>query len=193
MNKKKIEIEKKLITDKVDTLSPHTSFKVSSLVYKDTPIEQVSNLKKKVCILPFELDDDNNIDLVYLTKELNLFNNKTYNSLLLENIDNTQDESALDTVVRCMNQYMNLNIDLGHEKDLERIYYLGDLEFNQDYNCKIPLYSVRINDMVFKKDLDYTIDDRRIIMRRQYTDIINSGSQDIFIFSALYLLLTYYN
>jgi hypothetical protein len=78
------------------------------------------------------------------------------------------------------------------DNDIDRIIYLGDIEYNNFLDCSIPCYAVNVKGLVKKKDDIFKVNDHSYITKMNYLDVIKNGSLDSSVFSSLFLLLTYF-
>lgn len=187
--KNKFDIDKTNIKNKVTNILSDLSYKHYTAEVEGKPKGKIKSLKKLVCILPFELSSDETIKNVYLSREYDIFSDKTYNSIIKAEYNDVEDDSNLDAVLRYLNINMNVIID---DSELDRIFYLGDLEFNSPFEANIPCYGVKVDGLIKKKDEFFDVSEFCYVHRKSYSDVLKNGNQDVMVLSSLMMLLTYY-
>jgi hypothetical protein len=140
-------------------------------------------------VLPFETDDSGkNILMLYLTKYYDFLKDSHRTSTLLYKNKESEDESYLDTVMRCIGDTMNIPIA---DKDINRVFYLGELELNHLVSGAIPCYGVNVTGLTnggaypISDDLDITLN------KIMYTQVLRGTSQDYLVAASVFMLLSY--
>jgi hypothetical protein len=179
---------------------------VKSNLYNDDSFELVSinagddTLKKgrckseAVCILPFDLSEQNKIKDLYLLKQEDFFNKNVIRTCLTEDINDSIDDDSFDTFKRCIHK----DLAIKNFNNIDSCYYLGKISHTdpivKDYYC----YGICLNDYIkgpngFTPDLPteevngkyYTLDKIR------FSKAIKGEVNDSLVLSSCMLLISY--
>lgn len=157
--------------------------------YAGSSFDNVALKHVNVCILPFETDDSGKIILyLFLTKYFDFVKDSQKISTLLYRMNESIDESNLDTVMRGIGDTMKIPIT---QDDVKRVFYLGEIELNNLVSGSVPCYGVNVTGLA--KDVSYSISDQMDISleRVMYTNVLRGTSQDYMVASSVFMLLSY--
>jgi hypothetical protein len=136
-------------------------YKYNKVTYKDAKDNTITPIKKYVYVLAYEPGEGN--------KKIN---DRIVNGLPIISYDEKQDDSNLDSVLRILNNELKVVIK---DNDIDRIIYLGDIEYNNFLDCSIPCYAVNVKGLVKKKDDIFKVNDHSYITKMNYLDVIKNG------------------
>lgn len=157
--------------------------------YAGNAFDNVVLKNVNVCVLPFETDNSGKIILyLYLTRYFDFVKDSQRVSTLIYRNNEGQDESYLDTVIRCVGDTMRIPLT---QDDVKRVFYLGELELNNLLSGSIPCYGVNVTGLA--KDLTYPISDQleMSLERVMYSNVLRGTSQDYLVAASVFMLLSY--
>lgn len=159
--------------------------------YAGSAFDNIVLRNVNICVLPFETDETGKtITSLYLSKYHDFIKDKMNMSTLLYKNNEEKDESNLDTVVRCIGDTMKIPLT---EKDLNRVFYLGEIELNNLISGSIPCYAVNVTGLSKLDVTSYNVSDEMVISvnKLPYVSVLRGTSQDFLIASSVFMLLSY--
>lgn len=188
MDKNIFDINKSSLTITTTELTNNYSHKIIN--YNDSKTDSIELKTKYIGILPFEINKEQNvIASVFLNKSHNFIKDDIKKTLILIPMDDSFD-TQLDVVYNYFEK--NLAIPL-KDTDLEKIFYLGNIEMNDLISGDIPCYSINITDMITAKENIFKINSElpQVVQRIDYSEMLKGVTHDMFAISATFLLLSY--
>ena len=157
--------------------------------YAGSAFDNVVLKNVNVCILPFETDDTGKIiQYLFLSRYYDFVKDSQRVSTLLYRHNEAQDDSNLDTVMRCVGDTMKIALT---QDDVKRVFYLGEIELNNLLSGSIPCYGVNVTGLA--KEISYKISDQMemSLERVVYSNVLRGTSQDFLVASSVFMLLSY--
>lgn len=184
MSKNKPQIQNKEISENYEyAVVQYPGYSFDNIVLKNVPI----------CVLPFETDDTGKaIVNLFLFKYFDAIRDTERVTTLLYKHDDDMDDSNLDTAMRCINDTMKLSISADSE-DLNRIFYLGEIELNNLVSGVIPCYGVNVTGLVKADEFKVNEIMQSTLNRVTYNKVLQGASHDYIVASSVFMLLTYLN
>lgn len=147
-----------------------------------------------ICIIPFDVNDQNQIKNVYLIKYHDYLDNKSGFSCITTDIKEEEDRSYFETVLHMLEKELGLT-----EIDVNDLFYLGKIQhtlpFSKNYRCyAINLtnnqtdpngFTPKLSDEEMKKKLNS-------IEKVRFTRILKGEVPDSLTLSSSVLLLSYF-
>lgn len=163
-------------------------YEYCKIAYSGNVFDIVSLKQTHVCVLPFETDvSGKNITSLYLTQYYNFIAEAMRTSAMLYKNKQEDDESYLDTVMRCVADVMKISIN----EDINRVFYLGEIELNHLISGIVPCYGVNVTGLA--KEMRYDINEELLISlnKTMYTQILRGTTQDYLVATSVFMLLSY--
>lgn len=157
--------------------------------YGGVMFDNVELKNTNVCILPFETESSGkSVQYLYLYKYHDFVKDDTRVSTLLYRYDEDKDETNLDTVMRCIGETMHVPIT---QNDINRVFYLGEIELNNIISGGIPCYAVNVTGL--SKEMSFPISEQfeSTLDRVMYSNVLRGTSQDYLVASSVFMLLSY--
>lgn len=190
MNKKFFEIDPNKLDIRASELSNNYEYCVIN--YDQYSFDNIKLKNKDICILPFETDGSGeNILSLFLMKYHDFPKNEVKTSTIIARMNEDLDEANLDTVYRMMTKIMQVPIK---SMNLERVFYLGEIEMNIMLSGAMPCYAVNVTDLITKKENSFVIDENlsQILEKIAYQDILKCTTRDFLVTSSTFMLLSYF-
>ena len=182
-------IDKQQINIKKSEISPN--YEYCRVSYAGNQFDNIALNNVNVCVLPFETDDSGKaIVSVYLNKYYDFIKDSMRVSTLMYKHNEEKDETNLDTVMRCVRDTMKVPLHVG---EINRVFYLGEIELNNLVSGAIPCYAVNVTGMTNNESGIYSIsDEMQITLERViYHTVLRGTSQDYLVASSIFMLLSY--
>jgi hypothetical protein len=170
-------------------LSPNYNY--VKIGYAGVGLDIVTLGAAKVCVLPFETDSSGKtIHDLYLLRYYDFVRDSARLSAMMYNFNDATDESNLDTAMRCVRETMQLAVS---QKELNRVFYVGEIELNQIMSGSLPCYAINVTGMTKQGEARYEVNkELNIYLEKvQYVNTLKGMSQDCLVASATFLLLSY--
>lgn len=174
---------------RIQTNQLSANYEHSHVSYDGVMFDNIVLKNTNVCVLPFETESSGKIiHYLYLYKYYDFLKAETRVSTLLYKNDEERDESNLDTVIRCIGDTMRIPIT---NNDVNRVFYLGEIELNNLISGGIPCYGVNVTGLA--KEMTYPISDKfeSTLDRVMYSNVLRGTSQDYIVASSVFMLLSY--
>lgn len=169
------------------------NFELFSIDSGNTKLQRGRSKSESVCILPFDINDSNQVKNVYLLKCNDFIGDESVYSCLTEDINNNLDGDSYDTFKRCVHKDLAIKTP-----NIDSCYYLGKIShtipFSKSYYC----YGLCLNNYIkspdgFKPDLPkeevngnyYTIEKTR------FSRAIKGEVSDSLVLASCMLLISY--
>jgi len=149
--------------------------------------------KESICILPFDLNEHQQIRNIYLTKYLDYISGKHEYSCMSQTYDPNVYDSHYDALTSIVTQKLNIDdIDI-HDK-----YYLGTVRhgvpFTKEYKCYAVNLTNYSQDPSGFSNFSLENDNRSLSIERvKFNRILKGGISDSLALSCSLLLLSYFS
>lgn len=156
--------------------------------YGGDSFDCVKFLGRRVCVLPFTTDSSGkHVDGLFLNKYYDFFSDITRMSVVMPNVLG-DDESCLDAVIRWLGEYMDVPI---YENNLDRMFFLGTVEFNRLLMAEIPCYGINVTGLAKKQVYEIDANADSILSHVPYVSVLRSTSQDAMLAVSTFMLISY--
>jgi hypothetical protein len=160
-------------------------YSVHTFLDQDKKFRRLSCDSESICILPFELNESNQIKNVYLLKYDDYLLGGSKFTCVTDTFNKDKYDSHFLAVEDCLNEKMEIsNIDIND------CYFLGTvshgLPFSKEYRC----YAVNITSDISKPGSSSFFSD---IEKIRFNRVINGNFPDSLILSCSLLLLSYFS
>ena len=169
------------------------NFELFSIDSGDVKLQRGRCKTDSVCILPFDINEHNQVKNVYLLKQQDFINDDICYSCLTEDINYKLDNDSYETFKRSIHKDLaikNINVD--------SCYYLGKIShtvpFSKEYHC----YGLCLNDYIktpggFEPDLpEEEVNGKYYSLEKtRFSRAIKGEVSDSLVLSSCMLLISY--
>lgn len=161
-------------------------YSIHSFSNLDKTFRRISCKEESICIIPFELNETNQITSVYLLKYTDyLLNGEKFTCLT-----KTFNQNKFDSYFLAVEDYLHQKLGIS-ELEVNDLYLLGKvthgLPFSKEYKC----YGVNVTNFISASTLSLS-DPLNSVQRIKFTKVINGDISDSLVLSSSLLLLSYF-
>lgn len=175
--KKKIKID----PSKYETEKEYdgTEFDLYTTKYDGKFYEFLRARNERIILLPFDINEFNQVKRIYITKFFDFGNNTTQFKPIIHQVDEDEDTSLIDTVKRAALHNLGL---VSAQLDIDSLMYLGTIEVNDGLSETIRCYAVDVTQFAksprgFKPD-EELLPETKTIEPILFADVIRGEYRD---------------
>lgn len=145
--------------------------------------KRISAKDESLCILPFDLNANNQVRNVYLFKYDDYLSNRPELRCITKTLEVSDPASHYETINRFLNSEMNLS-----PLEIDHLFYLGKIHHTVPFFKKYACYGIDLTDLPLTVKQEGPL---HTIEKLKFSRLINGEVQDSLALAAATLLLSY--
>ena len=155
-------------------------------------IKRLSCEQESICILPFDLNEHNQVKNIYLAKYQDYLSNKSAFTCITDTVDQNETDTYLDAISACVKKEMGLQ-----QLEVDDVYLLGRVNHGLPFSKQFRCYGLNLSR--FADPADFLIaglnpnPNISSIEKVKFTRLVKGEIADSLVLSCSLLLLSYLN